>query len=493
MKEGNIERNDVSKKDRLLLFIILFLPCLLIINKILDNDIWFLLNSGRYVLEHGIPHIEPFTIHDDFEFLMQQWLSACTFWIVYSNFGAFGLNVLVFICYAFLVFIIFKLCMKVSEEYFFMSFVLTLFASIMVSFFMVQRPSIFSTLILAAELYLLESYVISKNSRYLIILPTLSVILINLQAAMWPMLFVLMTPYLIDSFGFKIGIIAGQGYKRKGLFIALFFMLIFGMINPYGIDSMTYLARSYGHAEISNGVLEMLPPVINSIFGIIIFGCIFVVIATYIFYRKGSTKLRYVLLTLGTTYMALTSVRNFSFFAICATFSLAYYLKDARIPVRQNETTNKTLLLRKILIGLLIVVIIFYFYKTGNNNNEANDEYAKLRSTVEYLKSNEDVSKVMLYTGYNDGGMAEFLGVPAYIDPRAEVFVKENNKKSDVMEEYIFLQSGNIYYKEFLDKYDFTHLILTKNDILYLNLIHDSSYFISYANESYALFKKKIN
>lgn len=491
MKKGNIERNDVHKKDRILLFMIMLLPCILIINRKLDNDIWFLLNSGRYVIEHGIPHIEPFTIHSDFEFLMQQWLSALTFWVVYSKFGAFGLNMMVCIFYICIVITIFNLCIKVSEKYFFISIILTMLASMMISPFMVQRPSIFSTLILVLELYLLESYVISKNIIYLFILPILSVLLINLQAAIWPMLFVMMTPYVIDSFDFKIGIITGQGYERKGLFISLFFMLIFGMINPYGIDSMTYLTRSYGHAEISNGVLEMLPPFINSIFGIIIFGCIFVVIATYIFYRKGSTKLRYVLLTLGTIYMVLTSVRNFSFFAICATFSLAYYLKDARIPVRQNETTNKTLLLRKILIGLLILVIIFYFYRTGNNNNEATDEYAKLRSTVEYLKSNEDISEVKLYTGYNDGGMAEFLGVPAYIDPRAEVFVKENNKKSDVMEEYISLQSGNIYYKEFLNKYGFTHLIITKNDILYLNIIHDSSYFISYANESYTLFEKK--
>ncbi len=72
---------DISKKYKLLFLVFLFLPCLFFINNTLDNDIWFLLNSGRYVFAHGIPYMEPFTIHQGFDFVMQQWLSACIFWL----------------------------------------------------------------------------------------------------------------------------------------------------------------------------------------------------------------------------------------------------------------------------------------------------------------------------------------------------------------------------------------------------------------------------
>ena len=55
------------------------LASLILLTRNLDNDIWFLLTHGRYVMEHGFPMIEPFTIHEGFKFVMQQWLSAAIF------------------------------------------------------------------------------------------------------------------------------------------------------------------------------------------------------------------------------------------------------------------------------------------------------------------------------------------------------------------------------------------------------------------------------
>ena len=37
---------------------------------IVDNDAWFLMNSGRYVELFGIPHVEPFTVHENLHFVM---------------------------------------------------------------------------------------------------------------------------------------------------------------------------------------------------------------------------------------------------------------------------------------------------------------------------------------------------------------------------------------------------------------------------------------
>ena len=43
-----------NKSTHAILIALIFLPCL-ILTLHLDNDLWFLLNSGRYVLQHGIP------------------------------------------------------------------------------------------------------------------------------------------------------------------------------------------------------------------------------------------------------------------------------------------------------------------------------------------------------------------------------------------------------------------------------------------------------
>ena len=96
-----------------------------------------------------------------------------------------------------------------------------------------------------------------------------------------------------------------------------------------------------------------------------------------------------------------------------------------------------------------------------------------------------------MYTGYNDGGLAEFRGIPSYIDPRAEVFVKKNNKKEDVMKEYYQLQRGMLYYKSFLNKYGFTHIVITEDDILNTYLPYDTDYEKVYSNEDYSLYMRK--
>ena len=480
--------HDISKKDRPFLIILMFIPCIFVMFENLDSDIWFLLNHGRYVLENGIPHIEPFTIHQGFEFVMQQWLSASIFWIIYSTFGAVGLKFLVMLCYGLIVLVIYKLCMKISGDYFFVSYSVSLVISAMLIMFMTTRPYIFSILIFVLELYFLESFILSNNKKYLYLLPVLSVLLINLHAAMWPMLFVIIVPYFIDSFKFRIGPLSGQGYEKKSLLLAIGTMILVGFLNPYGIEAMTYLFRSYGYEEINMIVDEMKPPFINTGFGMKVYGSMLIVVLLYCVYRKGTTKLRYTLLTLGTAYMAISSSKSLLFFVICGLFPLTYYLKGFVPPVKQNNV-KKTMFLRKILIGIIMLLILVSVYKFQESSVIINHEYKLLNDTIHFVLEQKDAKKVKLYTGYNDGGIAEFQGIPSYIDARAEVFLKSNNKKEDIMKEYIQMQAGSIYYKDVLDKYKFTHLIVTENDILYTYLKHDKDYEISYSNEKYTLFE----
>lgn len=484
----NQYKQSISNKDKRLLLTLMFIPCLLI-QRGLDNDIWFLFNSGRYVMNYGIPYIEPFTIHLNMEFVMQQWLSSVIFWITYDNFGEIGLFIMIMICYALIVFIMYKLVNLITDNNFLISFTFTMIFSIFIRFFMITRPMIFSVLLILLEFYSLESFIAYKNNKFLIILPVLSIILINLHAAMWPILFLMLLPYIIDSFNFKINFISGQGYEKKVFFIVILVMILVGIINPYGIKSMTYLLRSYGYPEISSTVMEMQPTNINEAMGMIIFTFILIIILTYCFYRKGNTKIRYFFLTLGTGIMVLSSYRSFPFFIVCSLFSVAYYLKNVNLKVNNTETSPKVLRLRKMLIAAIIVVTLGALF-INNNKDDEDSEFNDLNSAVDYILENEDTSNVVLYTGYNDGGLTEFRGLPSYIDPRAEVFVKKNNKKDDIMKEYIDMQSGNLYYKSVLDKYNFTHLLVSDKDILSTYLPYDNDYDIIFSNESYKIFKK---
>lgn len=488
MNETTINKNAADKKAAMLLFVLLFIPCLLI-NTNPDNDIWFLLNSGKYVLESGFPHIEPFTMHSGMAFVMQQWLTAVIFRLAYAAFGTAGLMMIVTAVFACAIFAIYKLCMLISDRNFFVSYLLTFSISALFSVFMVTRPYIFSVLIFLLELYILEDFIKTGKKGPLALLPVLSAAQINLQSAMWPMLFVLLIPYAIDSFHFRLRFAAGQGYPKKALFAAAAAMLPAGLINPYGTDAMTYLFRSYGYPEISNYVSEMRPADINNALGILIFSVLLIMILVYCIYRNGRTRVRYVLLTIGTAVLALSSVRNFLVFACCGIFPIAYYLKDAKLPEGKVKTQKNVQKLRAVLVALLcftLAAALFGKYREIEKTDISPQETA----AINYILKAEAGKKLVLYTGYDEGGYAEFRGLKPYIDPRAEVFVKKNNHKDDIMKEYYNLQAGCTYYKDFLNKYGFTCLLVSKNDILYTYLPHDADYKTVYQDKTYRVFEK---
>lgn len=477
--------NDANKINSKILILLLFLPCLVVTLR-MDNDIWFLLNSGRYVLEHGIPTIEPFTLHSNFSFLMQQWLSAVLFWSVYAKLGAAGVIALVFLVFCATVAVVYLLARHLSGGNQIASFLAAIITSAALKPAMVSRPIIFTMLILVCELYCTERFISAKKPVWLLPLPILSALQINLHAAMWPIQFIILLPYMIDSFRFKVLFVEGQGFPKRYFFPAIGLMAAAGFLNPYGFSAMTYVFRSYGFAEI-NMVLEMQPADINQLPGMLIFGLFLLILAVYLLKKERKTRLRYALLPLGTAVLALSSVRSFALFAACGIVPIAYVLRDAKLPEGRIKTQQGVLRLRKALIALVAVTICFLVGQRVITTMQKGQE-PLVADAVNYLLQHENTDEMVLYTGYNDGGYAEFMGLKPYIDPRAEVFVQKNNRQKDVMKEYHDLQYGLIYYRDVLEEYEFTHLLVSRDDLLATYLPHDEAYRLAYEDDTYLIY-----
>jgi len=488
-KQIELQSSGGSKaKTSRWILLLAFIPCLVLTLQ-LNNDLWFLLNSGRYVLQHGIPTIEPFTLHQNFSFVMQQWLSASIFWLIYAKLGAAGILALVFLLYSAVVAVICALCWHISGGNVFATFLGSILSSAMLKLVMVSRPMSFTLLILICELYLVERFISSSKPKFLLPLPVLSALLVNLHAAMWPLQFVLLLPYMIDAFRFKLWILEGQGYPKRYFFPAIALMFAAGFFNPYDWSAMTYVFRSYGFVEI-NFVSEMQPPNIGDGTGMVIFGALFLVLAFYLFKKERETKLRYALLTFGTAVLSLSSMRSVAFFAICGFFPLSYLMRNVTLPENKISSGKGVLRLRIILITLVVLVAGSMIAKRVILFSEESP-LPEVANAVNYLVEKEPQGNMKLYVGYNDGGYAEFMGLKPYLDPRAEVFVKTNNHVSDVMKEYYLLQSGMLYYKTVLDKYQFTHLLVSKEDILYTYLPHDADYERVYQDSEYMVYRKR--
>ncbi len=489
-KKNLLNKDYNALFEKVILLAIVGLP-LLIISWNIDNDLWFLLSHGRYVETNGIPTIEPLTMHENFSFVMQQWLFSLGAWFLFDSFGA---NATIFVVYLLAIIIcvqIFLLAYITSAKKFKLSSFVTFVSFLgLCILFTRTRPQIVTYIIVLSEILSLELYTKTNKFKWLFVLPFLSVLQINVHASMWGMLFVFALPFIVNSFKFKFFGFNSKGCKKIPLFISLLLMFLCGFINPYGLDAMTYVLSSYGQKLLDSTITEMAVISVRDIQGFMFFILLFAVVLIFKFNKEYKTELRYELLLYGTILLTLLSQKSFAYFLIgCVPFfsSICSNLEDEIIIFTSNQKRNQLL---KILLPTFLILIICCSLFIRIENYKTDDNYSTSAKAIDFLAeqvSEETVTNV--YVGFNDGGYAEYRGFKAYMDPRAEVFLKSNNNQKDIFEEYIKMQYGQLYYKDVLSQYDFDYLIADKSDILYIYLKKDKDYKIIYEDENSRIYK----
>lgn len=446
-----------------------------------DNDIWFLINTGKYILKNRFPTVDPFSFHQGLHLVVQQWIPDVLFYKIFELFSKTGIYLFVNLVNIYIVFITYKLLMLVSNKKRNLSVLITgIICTIFSLQFTYARPHILSSAIFITELYFLEKYFKTDNYKCLFILPFLSILLINTHASMWLMFFCLWIPFLLNTFKFKIGKIESSKKNNKSLFISFIISFICGIINPYGLKSMSYIFTSYGVYELNEMITEMNAINIHTTLGLLIFIIIFLVFIIYLVFNRKNIQARHFFLLLGTTYLALSAYRGYLFFLIAAIYPLAIYFEENFYVIK--ERANKKYFLCLIITSIFLIFIpITIIIK---NNYISFDNPAKNGiDTIAKIEKNEKELKI--YCTYGICNYAEYLNMKLYIDSRAEVFLKANNKKEDIFKEYFKLQNNQLNYKEFLDKYNFDYLIIVESDYLYQLMLNNK-------NDNYEMIYKDI-
>ena len=471
-------KKNIIKKYAVLLLLFLPLSFIVVENKIPDNDIWFLLNNGRYVVQSGIPFTDPFTIHEGLSYVMQQWLSSILLWGIYDFFGQYGILIFMYLFFIMLLFTYYKLCYIVSQNRV-KSAVITAITFCLINTFIVTRPQIFTYFILILELLSLELYVKSNDSKYLIGLPMLSLLLINLHASMWFFLFIFMLPYLLNTISIKKVTI--DKIRLKPLIITCVVMFLVGFINPYGIDAIIYIFKSYGMVEINKSIAEMKSLTIDHFYFLVILGILFIFILLNYLRKDVKLDIRHYLFVCGMTILAFSHQKCFALFCLVLGYVFSYYFKKFNI---KNKLINNNVfkaLFNGGLIGLILVslftVIVGIKYSIISYDDENFYLSTGITEITDFMLDNTSIDDVVLFVEFNEGGFTEFLGFKSYIDPRAELFFKKYNNKDDIFLESLEIENNPYYdYDSFIDKYKFTHLIVKTDTYLDKYLNNNSDY-----------------
>lgn len=400
------------------------------VRKTIDPDLWWHLETGKYITQHGIPTSDPFS----FTFLgkpwvTHEWLSELLMWWLY-DWG--GLTALI-LFFALLTMGTYLLLERVCAGRPFLSTFVVLLSAIASAIVWGARPQMFNLFFAALFVLILERerYEGWERPWVLWLLVPLTAVWANLHSGY--LLGIVIIGTYAGGWGLQNLLVTKDALKRPlrmaGVGVASF---LAAALNPNGIALWWYPFETLSSPSMRAFILEWHSPDFhNAIFWPFAL-MVGVGVLAFIFSGKKPTWDE-ALLFFGTVVGGLSSARNIPIFAIVATPIVSRHLlwasQNTRFYALLNGDTPPppTTLITTILNMVVSLTILFgAFIWTGNTiieNEEVLPEMYPV-TAVDYLIES-GLAEQNGYNLYNWGGYLIWRGVPVFVDGRADVYGDE--------------------------------------------------------------------
>ena len=418
-----------------------------LICHVYDNDMFFMLASGREIAENGIPKWNIWAAEPGMEIVVQQWLYD----VLLYRFEALGnVGFSLFLLLQVLVFA--YLCIRILRLYrlkwgvcFLILFCLFL---VFPSYIFSIRPELVTTVLLLSDCLALERFGKDGGVRHLAVIPASIVLEMNLHMSMWPFHFCILLAYLVPVPGLPAvhNRVSSAAAKKPFTVLFLIAMMIVSLfLNPYGVDGILYVLRSMSSNTFNYvSIVEMQPMPLFSSSGIMFLPVIVLSVFLYSLKKAWGPGLN---MAVGFGLLSMAAVRNVSFLV----FPMLFLLRDLGVLLRGSSIKldwKKDV--RNYLIPILFAVDMLFL---AGFLSSCEDVFLKAEDgtvsymdrAVSYVKENWD-GDGSIFVGFGYGGYFEYHGIDkVYLDARPEIFMKELNKKKSVLAEYaVYCEYGDI-------------------------------------------------
>lgn len=456
-----------------------------------DNDGYFIVASGNYILKYGIPKINPFTMVKDLQIIIQQWPWAIYCAWIYNKIGNMGLYLSCLVLY-FLNLFAFRYFAKLKKSNRQLSTIIIMLVLAFSYQFITIRPTLLTTLLLILQLCVLEKYKQTDNKLVLLWLPIISFLEINIHSAIWFFHFVFMLPYLVPPIKNPFIKFQVSDIKRMPLLISMIPMALVGFLNPYGIDGIKYITYSFGDQLKDAGIQELQCFKLNSFWGLVIL--ISLAIICYILLKNKNREISAEMFYLfcGCSIMGFMYIRNLIYFLfgiICISIELLSYIDNEKIESFLGRQKKYTCMLAW--VAATCILCIFPSEIPTNVNAELENTSLTPVNAISYLEENHVSKDTNIFTTFNNGGYFEFCGYKCFVDARPELYFKSLNKKDEVFKDYSSLEDNTDIktYEEFLEKYQFEYLCINRSSMFDTYMQTNSDYEIVLQEDEYNLYK----
>ena len=536
-----------SKKLTIIFSIIVAIATIGFVRKEFQNDTFFNISIGKYILENGIDMQEHFSWVQGLTYTYSHWAFDIVIYIIHNIWGFTGLYVGTIIFAIITNVVLFNLLNERSK-----SPIVTLLTTLILTYFIrgcfTARSQIVSFVCFIIEIYAIEKLIETGKKRYIIILCLLSVIIANFHAATWPLFLVLFLPYIGAAFlkavlpksiyiamknraekKLKKGIkdpkkvkkyeedvkyyskfaeeikpidyqkiTIRENYNVKILIITMIIICFTGLLTPIHDVPYTYIVKSMlGTSNFENNasvdfVAEMQPIIPMTNIAILVFMILFIAFFTF---TPAKIKLEHGFLVLGLLFMTLTSVR----YVYLLVFLGAYVLADL-ITQNVNKYLKKEIEIVEEVCGSALIVIIliisvsaFSIYELIQKKEEKyiNEETYPVEAT-EYIKNNLDYKNMRIFNSYDNGSYLMLNEIPVFIDSRLDVYCSEFND-TDVFYDYIQASTGKVHYEDVFTKNNFTHILIKNENVINKYIEKDNNYKRIYEDENYTIYERNVD
>ena len=467
------------KKNIIIQTIIILLISLVTISVVekvqTQADIFFSISVGDRIAKYGFEEEDQLVWHEGLRYIYLRWGFDVIVNAIYDTFGLNGIQFFV-VMFSILQMVLYYFILYGITKKKIFSFICTLLIIPQLSPEFVGRAHLLSFVLFIIEYYCIEKLIETNKHRYFIALIILPLLLVNIHASTYPLYFVFYLPYIAEFILAKLKLktdisskIIIEKRNINKLIVLMILAVLFGFCSPCGTDAYRYVFSVMG-AVSAEFITEMQPLSLLNEPQVAIALSLFIGIVAF-----TKTKVRVVdcFLLLGITLMSLNTIRYVFFFYLIVTIAIFRVLNDCI-----DEYNVKLDFINK----KLNVLILNY-----------SEDYIPPKvypiNAAQYILKNIDLAEMRIYNHFNFGGYLELLGIPVFLDSRAEMYVQEFNDTT-VLEDWWELSAGNESYKKVFNKYDITHALLYKGEKINLYIQEDPEWDIVYQDDLFMLYER---
>lgn len=427
-------KKPLNAKFMPLIAIILISIAYMIILSIqkIDGDSFYMIAQGREILESGFPKYNNFTFFENYEIVIQQWIYCIILTVINDSIGNIGLIIFATL-QGILLFTLIekKLKFAIQDKFwtYMLAGILCLAGS---SYYFSLRPENITYILLTADCLILEKYKQTNKSRYLYLLPLMTLIEINIHASMWVFHFCILLAHIVPSI--INSVVKSDNIKiNKHLIINIILMIASLFINPYGIKNITYAFNSLGTFRYIF-IREQENITFLSVSGIMLIASI-ILLALGIKNKKIKSTTLYI--NLGFMALATTSYHSAMFLLFALIFNAYDYLVDLKTKIKDakaSDTMKNDIWIIIMAVALCLSLAVSMLFSGRNSIYEFKNQ-SNLDKIAEYIKEDNPDNSEHILTNVDCGSCLEYYGLKnLFSDTRPEMLNKKINKVENTME-----------------------------------------------------------